>query len=76
MDVGGGTGNLLDTILHAHPYLQGILYDLPHVVPEARTRIEAMGPRTEQSTTALREAVPGRACPVRCAMGDPGLTKR
>ncbi len=40
MDVGGGTGNLLATILRAHPYLQGILYDLPHVLPEARTHID------------------------------------
>jgi ubiquinone/menaquinone biosynthesis C-methylase UbiE len=43
VDVGSGTGNLLTTILRAYPHLQGILYDLSHVVPEARTRIEAMG---------------------------------
>jgi len=42
VDVGGGTGNLLTTILRAHAHVRGILYDLPHVVLEARTRIEAL----------------------------------
>jgi hypothetical protein len=43
VDVGGGMGNLLTTILRANPHLRGILYDLPHVVPEARTHVEALG---------------------------------
>lgn len=40
VDVGGGTGNLLTTILLANPELRGMLYDLPHVVEEARHQIE------------------------------------
>ena len=49
VDVGGGTGNLLTTILQATPSLRGLLYDLPHVVPATRTRVEALGlaPRCE-----------------------------
>lgn len=37
MDVGGGSGRLLATLLHAHPHLTGTLFDLPHVVNEAAT---------------------------------------
>jgi hypothetical protein len=42
VDVGGGTGNLLTAILHAHPHLRGILYDLPHVVADARPRLDTL----------------------------------
>jgi hypothetical protein len=31
MDVGGGHGVLLTTILQAHPHLKGVLYDLPGI---------------------------------------------
>lgn len=40
VDVGGGTGNLLTTILLANPELKGMLYDLPHVTAEAHRPIE------------------------------------
>ena len=40
VDVGGGTGNLLTTILQAYPEMQGILFDLPHVAEEAQDLIE------------------------------------
>ncbi len=40
VDVGGGTGNLLTTLLRANPNLRGVLYDLPHVIPEARKRVD------------------------------------
>jgi len=43
VDVGGGTGNMMATILRAHPHLTGILCDLPHVVPEALTKFTASG---------------------------------
>jgi hypothetical protein len=36
VDVGGGTGNLLTTILQANPGVRGVLYDLPHVTAQAR----------------------------------------
>lgn len=35
-DVGGGTGALLETLLGAHPHLQGVLFELPQVIDRAR----------------------------------------
>lgn len=43
MDVGGGNGSMLTGVLQANPKLQGILFDLPHVVARARAGIEAAG---------------------------------
>jgi hypothetical protein len=43
VDVGGATGNLLATILKAHKGPRGILYDLPHVVPDARHLLAERG---------------------------------
>lgn len=43
VDVGGATGNLLATILATYPGPRGILYDLPHVVPNARALLQARG---------------------------------
>jgi hypothetical protein len=43
IDVGGGSGNLLTTILKANPALRGVLFDLPHVVVEAERAIAAAG---------------------------------
>ncbi|HXT87086.1 MAG TPA: methyltransferase [Verrucomicrobiae bacterium] len=37
-DVGGGNGILLAAILRAHPKVQGVLADLPHVLGRARER--------------------------------------
>jgi hypothetical protein len=44
-DVGGGTGELLATLLGAHPHLRGVLFDLPHVVVAARGtgRLQVVG---------------------------------
>jgi len=39
VDVGGGYGRLLSTILAAHPGTRGILFDLPHVVDGARRHL-------------------------------------
>lgn len=39
VDVGGGHGSLLATILQTTPKLQGILFDLPPVIEEAREYI-------------------------------------
>ena len=41
VDLGGGYGGLLTAILIAHPHLQGILCDLPHVAEAARQTIAA-----------------------------------
>jgi SAM-dependent methyltransferase len=35
VDVGGGQGRVLATILHAHPHLRGTLFDLPRVIAGA-----------------------------------------
>jgi hypothetical protein len=43
VDVGGGQGQLLAAILHAHPALHAILFDQPHVVVGARPLLEAAG---------------------------------
>jgi hypothetical protein len=43
VDVGGGTGNLLLTILEKHSGLRGTLFDQPHVVAEAARSIQARG---------------------------------
>ena len=43
VDVGGGEGRLVRSVLFAFPGLSGILYDLPPVIERARPRIEADG---------------------------------
>jgi hypothetical protein len=43
VDVGGGYGLLLTTVLRAYPRMQGILLDLPHVITGAQTLLEAAG---------------------------------
>lgn len=43
VDVGGGVGTNLATILADHPHLRGVLFDLPHVVADARPVLEAAG---------------------------------
>jgi hypothetical protein len=43
VDVGGGHGKLLTTILRATPHLRGLLYDQPQVVDAARDRIASAG---------------------------------
>ena len=37
VDIGGGSGLLLCSILRANPGLRGVLFDLPHVAPRRRT---------------------------------------
>jgi O-methyltransferase domain len=37
-DVGGGTGDLLATLLDLVPHLEGAVFDLPHVIARAVTR--------------------------------------
>jgi O-methyltransferase domain len=43
MDIGGGLGGTLMTILTAYPTLRGVIYDLPSVVKEAATALAAAG---------------------------------
>ncbi len=43
VDVGGGEGRLLASILHAYPALHGTLFDLPEVVANAHEVLSAAG---------------------------------
>jgi hypothetical protein len=43
VDVGGGHGGLITSILKANPELKGILLDAPQVIEGARPKIEAAG---------------------------------
>jgi O-methyltransferase domain/Dimerisation domain len=43
VDVGGGHGQMLVSILQVHPTLHGILFDLPYVVAGAPSLLEAAG---------------------------------
>ncbi|CAM5683414.1 hypothetical protein SAVIM338S_07405 [Streptomyces avidinii] len=63
VDVAGGSGMLLGTVLRAHPELRGILFDQPHMVPVARAHLdEAVGPdRYEARAGDVFEGVPGGA---------------
>jgi hypothetical protein len=47
VDVGGGTGNLLLTVISKYPESHGILYDLPHVAGDADAMIRARGLRDQ-----------------------------
>lgn len=49
MDVGGGHGILLTNILKANPHIRGMLFEQPHVLEGARSRMETEGllPRCE-----------------------------
>jgi hypothetical protein len=61
IDVGGGNGSLLRTVLDRVPTLQGILYDLPHVVERAKANLPA---RCEAIGGSFFDSVPaydGRA---------------
>jgi hypothetical protein len=43
VDVGGGHGLLLSTVLRAYPAMRGVLLDLPHVVAGAQPLLQAAG---------------------------------
>ena len=43
VDVGGGRGNLLFTILRANPRVTGVLFDLARVIADARKEVDDLG---------------------------------
>ncbi len=43
VDVGGGNGSLLASVLATNASTRGILFDLPHVLDQARRQIAAAG---------------------------------
>lgn len=62
VDIGGGYGELLATILLANPGTQGVLFDLPHAVETGRSRMAAVGlsDRCEIIAGSFFESVPER----------------
>lgn len=63
VDVGGGDGSLLVALLGQHPSMRGVLFDLPHVVADARARIDqaGLGSRCEVVAGDAFDSVPGGA---------------
>ena len=43
VDIGGGKGTLIASILRTYPNALGVVFDLPHVIVEGRRHIEAQG---------------------------------
>jgi hypothetical protein len=60
VDIAGGHGLLLATILKANPHLQGVLFDLPFVIEGANELLESEGvaKRTEKVSGDFFESVP------------------
>jgi len=60
VDIAGGTGGLISSILAAHPRMRGVLFDLPHVLAEAGPLLDAAGvrDRCETSTGDFFRSVP------------------
>lgn len=60
VDVGGGRGHLLASLLERNPHLRGILYDLPQGVAEAPDQMKArrVADRCEIRTGSAFESVP------------------
>ena len=60
VDVGGGRGRLLATILERNPRLRGILFDQPHVIEDARQILDEAGvaDRCELVGGSFFDAVP------------------
>lgn len=73
-DVGGGNGSNLIRILQAYPDLQGMLFDLPHVVERAQAQFEKAGvaDRSELIGGDFFESVPegADACILRHIVHD------
>lgn len=43
VDVGGGQGSLMTSILKAYPIVKGIVFDIPTVIEEAKSHLQAQG---------------------------------
>lgn len=61
VDVGGGRGNFLGTVLSRNPTCRGLLFDQPHVVSEAAPILTSHGvaDRCEVAGGSFFESVPG-----------------
>jgi SAM-dependent methyltransferase len=63
VDVGGGTGAVLIALLQRRGDLRGVVFDLPHVVPEAEEQIRSAGlsDRLEAVAGSFADGVPANA---------------
>jgi ubiquinone/menaquinone biosynthesis C-methylase UbiE len=52
IDIGGGHGGLITSILKKNPHLKGVLFDAPQVIEGARARLEANGVADRCETVA------------------------
>ncbi len=61
VDVAGGVGSTLAAILRANPNIQGVLFDVPHVIERGRDYLAGQGMATRCRTEAgsFFEAIPG-----------------
>ncbi|BAZ84003.1 methyltransferase [Dolichospermum compactum] len=59
VDVGGGMGSLLTSILQAYPQMTGILFDLPHVIERAKLSIANKRGNTDDETSDRYQLVSG-----------------
>lgn len=60
VDVGGGSGRLLATVLESHPHLRGTLVDLPDTTERGRGHLESRGldDRTEAGAQSFFDPLP------------------
>jgi hypothetical protein len=60
VDVAGGVGSTLAAILRANPALQGVLFDLPHVIERGRIYLtqEGVAPRCRTETGSFFDSIP------------------
>ncbi|HEV3256213.1 MAG TPA: methyltransferase [Gemmataceae bacterium] len=60
VDVGGGNGTLLTTVLRKYPSMRGILFDRPDVIERARANLKAAGleERCQAVAGSFFESVP------------------
>ena len=63
VDVAGGVGGTLAAILRAHPRVQGVLFDVPHVIERGRDYLAQQGVAARCRTEAgsFFDAIPGGA---------------
>jgi hypothetical protein len=63
VDVGGGNGSLLTSVLKRHPEMRGVLFDLPRVVERAKLAMEdaSLGARCRIAGGSFLESVPAGA---------------
>jgi hypothetical protein len=58
VDIAGGRGRLLRSILAKHPSVRGVLFDLPHVIAQAGDLLEPVADRCRLVGGSFFESVP------------------